>query len=50
MTTLRQAAQPALEALEADCGNRCNAEYNPCAARVAADALRAALAKPKEKT
>ena len=23
------------EALEADCGGRCNAEYNPCAARSA---------------
>ena len=23
------------EALEAECGDRCNAEYNPCPARVA---------------
>ena len=31
----------AIEALEAACGNRCNAEYNPCQAREAIAALRA---------
>lgn len=42
---LREAAQQALEALEGDCGGRCNAEYNPCAAREAIDALRAVIAE-----
>ena len=45
MTTLRTAAQQALEALEADCGGRCNAEYNPCWQREVAETLRAALAE-----
>ena len=45
MTTLRTAAQQALKALEADCGGRCNAEYNPCWQREAAETLRAALAE-----
>ena len=26
--------------LESECGGRCNAEYNPCAARVEADKLK----------
>lgn len=47
MTSLRDAAQQALEALEADCGGRCNAEYNPCWQRQAAETLRAALAEPE---
>ena len=46
MTDLRTAAQLALEALEADCGGRCNAEYNPCWQRQMAEALKAALAEP----
>ena len=46
MTDLRTAAQHALEALEADCGGRCNAEYNPCWQREVAETLRAALAEP----
>ena len=29
----------AREALQAECGNRCNAEYNPCAARQALDRM-----------
>jgi len=37
MTPIEQA----IEALEDACGNRCNAEYNPCQAREAIAALRA---------
>jgi hypothetical protein len=37
MTPIEQA----IEALEDACGNRCNAEYNPCHYREAIDALRA---------
>ena len=37
MTPIEQA----IEALEDACGNRCNAEYNPCQYREAIDALRA---------
>ena len=48
MSDLRKAAQQALEALEEACGNRCNAEYNPCYRRAAADNLRAALAQPEQ--
>lgn len=33
----------ALEALVESCGARCNAEYNPCHARLAADAIRKVL-------
>ena len=47
MSELRKAAEQALEALEEACGNRCNAEYNPCYRRAAADNLRAALAQPE---
>ncbi len=46
MNDLRQAAQQALEALDDACGDRCNAEYNPCWAREVAETLRAALAEP----
>ena len=46
MTTLRTAAQQALEALEDACGSWCNAEYNPCWQREMAETLRAALAEP----
>ena len=45
MSDLRTAAQQALEALEADCGGRCNAEHNPCWQREVAETLRAALAE-----
>lgn len=45
----RAVIEQAIEALDADCGGRCNAEYNPCSARTVADALRAALAEPQEK-
>jgi hypothetical protein len=48
MSDLRKAAQQALEALEEACGNRCNAEYNPCYCRAAADALQTALAQPEQ--
>ena len=48
MSELRKAAQQALEALEEACGNRCNAEYNPCYCRAAADNLRSALAQPAQ--
>jgi hypothetical protein len=47
---LETAAQQALEALEADCGGRCNAEYNPCWQREVSETLRAALAQQAEPT
>lgn len=34
----------ALDALDHACGGRCNAEYNPCHARLAADTIRKVLA------
>ena len=40
LITDEQHAQIA-EALKADCGDRCNAEYNPCSARVALATLQA---------
>jgi hypothetical protein len=46
MTDLKKAAQQALEALEDACGDRCNAEYNPCWQREVAETLRTALAEP----
>lgn len=49
MSTLREAAQQALMALEDACGNRCNVENNPCYQRIVAEVLRAALAQPDEK-
>lgn len=51
MTTIiidRAVVEQALEALEADCGGRCNAEYNPCWQREVAETLRAALARQAE--
>ena len=48
MSDLRKAAQQALEALEDACGNRCNAENNPCYQRIVAEVLRAALAQPEQ--
>ena len=48
MTTLREAAQMALDALEDACGNRCNREHNPCLQREAAEAIRAALVAEQE--
>ena len=39
-----EAMKQALEALEEACGNRCNAEYNPCYARTAITSLRQAIA------
>ena len=38
---MTDAIKLAIDALEAACGNRCNAEYNPCQAREAIAALRA---------
>jgi len=38
-----EAMKQALEALEEACGDRCNAEYNPCHARTAITALRQAI-------
>ena len=29
----------AIDALQAECGNRCNAEYNPCAAKQALEKI-----------
>jgi hypothetical protein len=46
MTSLREAAQAALDALEDACGDRCNAEYNPCWQREVAETLRTALESP----
>jgi hypothetical protein len=41
--TDREAMKQALEALEEACGDRCNAEYNPCHARTAITSLRQAI-------
>ena len=41
--TKNEALRLALEALEDACGNRCNAEYNPCFQREAITAIKAAL-------
>lgn len=38
-----EAMKQALEALEEACGDRCNAEYNPCHARTAIASLRQAI-------
>jgi uncharacterized protein YbdZ (MbtH family) len=38
-----EAMKQALEALEEACGDRCNAEYNPCHARTAITSLRQAI-------
>jgi hypothetical protein len=48
ITLPRATVEQALEALEADCGGRCNAEYNPCWQREVAETLRAALARQAE--
>lgn len=48
MSDLRKAARQALEALDDACGNRCNAENNPCYQRIVAEVLRAALAQPEQ--
>lgn len=37
----------ALDSLEHSCGGRCNAEYNPCHARLAADTIRKLLNEPQ---
>lgn len=46
---MTDAIKLAIEALEVACGNRCNAEYNPCQAREALAALRAQPADPFKK-
>jgi hypothetical protein len=38
-----EAMKQALEALEEACGDRCNAEYNPCHARTVITSLRQAI-------
>jgi hypothetical protein len=38
-----EAMKQALEALQEACGDRCNAEYNPCHARTAITSLRQAI-------
>jgi hypothetical protein len=38
-----EAMKLALEALEESCGDRCNAEYNPCHARTVITSLRQAI-------
>ena len=40
---LNAALKMALDALDHACGGRCNAEYNPCHARLAADTVRTGL-------
>lgn len=47
MSDLRKVAQQALMALEDACGNRCNAENNPCYQRIVAQVLLSALAIPE---
>ena len=37
---MAEALQARINELEAACGGRCNAEYNPCAARVVANKLK----------
>ena len=45
---MNDAIKQAIDALEAVCGDRCNAEYNPCQAREAIAALRALPSPPPE--
>ena len=45
--TKDEALKLAQEALEDACGNRCNAEYNPCFQREAITAIKEALAQPE---
>ena len=45
--TKDEALKRALEALEDACGDRCNAEYNPCFQREAIIAIKEALAQPE---
>jgi hypothetical protein len=44
-----EAMKQALEALEEACGDRCNAEYNPCHARTAIASLRQAIDKAEKR-
>ena len=44
MTTMQKALQDCITALEEACGNRCNAEYNPCYAREAITQAKQVLA------
>lgn len=37
---MAEALKARIDEMEAECGGRCNAEYNPCAAREEADKLR----------
>ena len=46
--TKDEALKLALEALEDACGNRCNAEYNPCFQREAITAIKESLAQPEQ--
>ena len=43
------AMKQALEALEEACGDRCNAEYNPCHARIAITSLRQAIEQAEKR-
>ena len=47
--TDKEVLKLALEALEEACGDRCNAEYNPCYARTAITALRQAIQREEIK-
>ena len=44
----KEALKLALEALEHACGDRCNAEYNPCFQREAITAIKEALAQVEQ--
>lgn len=47
VTLTRESAQDAVDALKHACNGRCNAEYNPCWQRVAADSLQSAIEAPE---
>ncbi len=48
MTAMQKALQDCITALEEACGNRCNAEYNPCYAREAIMKAEQVLANVQE--
>ena len=46
ITVSRELLRQVIDSLEATCGNRCNAEYNPCHEQELVWELRAALEQP----